>query len=135
MAKIRHIAIKAKDPERLVRFYENAFDMEVILRRETGAIYMTDGYINVAILPVRKETDRPGIDHFGFQVDSLDDAFGKLQEEGVKVPTPGAHNPPYAEVRGYDPEGNGFDLTVHGFEREEYQEDRAAAKKPETADA
>ena len=136
MAKIRHIAIKAKDPERLVKFYENTFDMEVILRRETGAVYMTDGYMNVAILPVRKETDRAGIDHFGFQVDNLEGIFGKLEEEGIKPPTPGAHNPPYAEVRGYDPEGNGFDLTVHGFDREEYQEDRGvAAKEPEVADA
>ena len=132
MAKIRHLAIKAEDPERLVGFYEHTFDMEVILRRETGAIYMTDGYMNVAILPV-KEGDRPGIDHFGFQVDDLEDIFGKLKEEGIEPPTPGAHNPPYAEVRGYDPEGNGFDLTVHGFDREEYREERAKPKVPADA--
>jgi len=133
MAKIRHLAIKAQDPERLVSFYEKTFDMKVILRRETGAVYMTDGYMNVAILPVRKESDRPGIDHFGFQVDDLDDVFGKLRDEGLKAPAPGDHNPPYAEVRGYDPEGNGFDLSVHGYNREEYQEDRA--KEKATVDA
>lgn len=132
MAKIRHLAIKAQDPERLVRFYENTFDMEVILRRETGAIYMTDGYMNVAILPL-KEGDRAGIDHFGFQVDDLEAIFGKLKQEGIEPPTPGAHNPPYAEVRGYDPEGNGFDLTVHGFDREEYQEQRAKVTAPADA--
>ncbi len=132
MAKIRHLAIKAQDPERLVRFYENTFDMEVILRRETGAIYMTDGYMNVAVLPL-KEGDRAGIDHFGFQVDDLEGIFGKLRQEGIEPPTPGAHNPPFAEVRGYDPEGNGFDLTVHGFEREEYQEERAKVKAPADA--
>lgn len=132
MAKIRHLAIKAQDPERLVRFYENTFDMEVILRRETGAIYMTDGYMNVAVLPL-KEGDRAGIDHFGFQVDDLEGIFGKLRQEGIEPPTPGAHNPPYAEVRGYDPEGNGFDLTVHGFDREEYQEERTKAKAPADA--
>lgn len=132
MAKIRHLAIKAQDPERLVRFYENTFDMEVILRRETGAIYMTDGYMNVAILPL-KEGDRAGIDHFGFQVDDLEGIFGKLRQEGIEPPTPGAHNPPYAEVRGYDPEGNGFDLTVHGFDREEYQEQRAKVTAPADA--
>lgn len=132
MAKIRHLAIKAQDPERLVRFYENTFDMEVILRRETGAIYMTDGYMNVAVLPL-KEGDRAGIDHFGFQVDDLEGIFDKLKQEGIEPPTPGAHNPPYAEVRGYDPEGNGFDLTVHGFEREEYQEARAKVKAPADA--
>lgn len=132
MAKIRHLAIKADDPERLVSFYENTFDMEVILRRETGAIYMTDGYMNVAILPV-KEGQRAGIDHFGFQVDDLESVFGKLTEEGIAPPIPGAHNPPYAEVRAHDPEGNGFDLTVHGFDREEYQEDRAQVKEPAEA--
>ena len=135
MAKIRHLAIKAKDPERLVKFYENAFDMKVILRRESGAIYITDGYINVAVLPVREERgDSPGIDHFGFQVDDLETVFAKLEEEGIKPPRPGAHNPPYAEVRGYDPENNGFDLSVHGFQKEEYQEERGQ-KVPEGANA
>jgi len=134
MAKIKHIAIKAEDPDRLVRFYEKTFDMEVILRRPTGAIYMTDGYINVAVLPL-KEGERAGIDHFGFQVDDMADVFGRLAEEGLEPPRPGAHNPPYAEVRGHDPEGNGFDLTVHGFEREEYQEQRAKKTAKEPADA
>jgi catechol 2,3-dioxygenase-like lactoylglutathione lyase family enzyme len=133
VAKIRHLAIKAKDPERLVGFYENTFDMKVILRRETGAVYMTDGYMNVAILPIRKETDRPGIDHFGFQVDDLDDVFGRLADEGIKMPTRGEHNPPYAEVRGQDPEGNGFDLSVHGYNREEYREEPAKEKAPADA--
>jgi hypothetical protein len=34
------------------------------------AIYLTDGYINLAILPARG--GREGIDHFGFQVDEME---------------------------------------------------------------
>ena len=41
--------------------------------REDGqrAIYLTDGYINMAILPARG--GREGIDHFGFQVEELEE--------------------------------------------------------------
>jgi catechol 2,3-dioxygenase-like lactoylglutathione lyase family enzyme len=125
MAKIRHIAIKSDDPIKLAQFYEDTMDMKVILRRPTGAIYMTDGYMNVALLPVR-DGGKPGIDHFGFEVDSIDDVAGRLKEHGHPAPKIRPNNPPYAEQRAVDPDGNYFDLSEHGFQDEEYQEDRAA---------
>ena len=74
MAKIRHLAIKAEDQERTATFYKETFGMTEAWRgpvREDGhrAIYLTDGYINMAILPARG--GREGIDHFGFQVEDL----------------------------------------------------------------
>ena len=53
MSKIRHLAIKTKSPERLAKFYEQVFDMKVILTEKSGAIYMSDGYLTLAILKNR----------------------------------------------------------------------------------
>jgi len=126
MAKIRHIAIKADDPGKLARFYEETFDMKVLKRSERGAIYMTDGYMNLALLPVR-ENQKARIDHFGFVVDSIDEVAGRLERNGHHRPKVRPNNPPYAEERTVDPEGNEIDLSEHGFQEEEYQEDRAAS--------
>jgi len=41
------------------------------------AIYLTDGYINMAVLPARG--GREGIDHFGFQVEDME---GTLKTAG-----------------------------------------------------
>ena len=59
MAKIRYLAIKAEDQEKTATFYKETFGMTEAWRgpvREDGhgAIYLTDGYINMAILPARR---------------------------------------------------------------------------------
>src|SRR5919107_1832251 len=73
MAKIRHLAIKTKSPQRLAKFYEQVFDMKVILTEKSGAIYMSDGYLTLAILKNRGDYTPSGINHFGFQVDDIED--------------------------------------------------------------
>jgi len=37
MAKIRHLAIKTKDPARLAKFYQEVFAMQVIHSEPSGA--------------------------------------------------------------------------------------------------
>ena len=137
MAKIRHLAMFTTDPEKLVKFYEDVFDMKVVLRRDTGAIYMTDGYINLAVLK-NKGNQNSGLNHFGFQVEDMDATIEKLEAAGGLVAPLAAHNPPYAEKRTIDPDGNTFDLSVHGYLTEEFQEERGEkqpARAKETADA
>ena len=90
MAKIRHIALTTGDPDKAAAFYKEAFDMEEIRRSENGAVFLTDGYINLAILNYKTAaTDADvgpngdnydGIHHFGFQVDDLDEACEKLEK-------------------------------------------------------
>ena len=58
MAKIKHIAIKVEDQEKAATFYKETFGMTEAWRgpvRDDGkrAIYLTDGYINMAVLPAR----------------------------------------------------------------------------------
>src|SRR4030095_14488576 len=82
MAKIRHIAIKVEDQEKAATFYKETFGMTEAWRgpvRDDGkrAIYLTDGYINMAVLPARG--GREGIDHFGFQVEDME---GTLKTAG-----------------------------------------------------
>ena len=70
MAKIKHIAIKVEDQEKAATFYKETFGMTEASRgpvRDDGkrAIYLTDGYINMAVLPARG--GREGIDHLVFK--------------------------------------------------------------------
>ena len=87
MAKIRHIAIKVEDQEKAAEFYKQTFGMTEAWRgpvREDGnrAIYLTDGYINMAVLPARG--GREGIDHFGFQVEDMESTLKTAQASWAK---------------------------------------------------
>ena len=51
MPKLRHLAIRTEDTGNLAAFYKDVFEMQILHkdRDEGGAIYMTDGYFNLAI--------------------------------------------------------------------------------------
>ena len=51
MARIRHLAILTEDVEGLVSFYTNSFGLEPV-EGEGTATYLTDGHINLAIIPI-----------------------------------------------------------------------------------
>ncbi len=105
MSKIRHLAIKTKDPARLAKFYEEVFGLKVIHTERSGAVYMSDGYLTLALLRNRGEATPSGINHFGFQVDNL------------------------GEVEKKDPDGNLFDISAHGYDDIEFAADRDEKKK------
>ena len=124
MGKIRHIAIKTKSPERLAKFYEDAFDLKIIYKEKSGAIYMSDGYLTLALLRNRGEATPSGFNHFGFHVDNIEETEKKLKSfEEPLVARPSTR--PFAEYRAMDPDGNIFDVSVHGYDHAEYAEDRA----------
>ena len=124
-SKIRHLAIKSPNPEKLADFYQDAFGMELLLH-EGSAYYLTDGYITLALLQCRPENAPPGLNHFGFAVADADVVSDPLQEHGIPAPKVRPSNRPYAELRGMDPDGNLYDISVHGFENEEYLPERTA---------
>lgn len=128
-SKIRHLAIKTKSPPKLAKFYEDVFDMKVIATEAGGAIYMSDGYLTLAILKNRGDYTPSGINHFGFTIDDKDEMEKRL----AKYDEPMTVRPstrPFAEYRAMDPDGNLFDLSVHGYEQEEFKADRDAKEKP-----
>ena len=102
MAKIRHLAIVTTDPSKLA---------------DNGNIFMTDGYLNIALLTNKAEGKPSGLNHFGFHIDDMADITAKLETAGVPAPAKRPADRHYAEMRAFDPDGNNFDLSVNGFER------------------
>jgi catechol 2,3-dioxygenase-like lactoylglutathione lyase family enzyme len=87
MARIKHIALTTANPDKVAAFYTAAFGLKEIRRSPSGAVFLTDGHINLAILNWKTEKDADvgangpnynGIHHFGFEVDDLDAACQKL---------------------------------------------------------
>ncbi len=111
---LRHIALYTPDPQRLANFYCSILDMREVDGTDRGSIFVSDGYINVALLRQRKE-ESLGLNHFGFHVKNNEDMRLRAERAGVRR---GAKRPPripFAEYRVHDPEGNGFDISEKGF--------------------
>lgn len=125
MPQIRHLAIVSLDPEKLARFYEEVFDME-LLNSGNGAYYMSDGHITLALLPNKAEGKPSGLNHFGFQIEDADEIARRLEEYGMARPAERPADRPYAETRATDPDGNNYDLSVHGYQKAETKLDRLA---------
>jgi catechol 2,3-dioxygenase-like lactoylglutathione lyase family enzyme len=126
--KIRHLALFARDPEKVAKFYERVFEMEIVHKSPTGnAHFLTDGYISLAVLPHSTCGEAAiGLNHFGFHVDDMEKFARRIAAEGLEAPGKRPDDRPYAEQRACDPEGNMFDLSVHGFERVETNAERSA---------
>ncbi len=117
--RIKHLAIITLDPERLAKFYEDVFGMERLKRppgntKVSKAVFMTDGYLTLALLENKAEGKAPGLNHFGFQIDDQDAMSEQLAKFGLEA-TKRPADRPYAETRATDPDGNNFDLSVKGF--------------------
>jgi len=120
--KIRHLAIITLDPEKLAKFYEQTFEMTRLPARPvpgSKAIYMTDGYVTLALLENKAEGKPPGLNHFGFEVEDQEEITKRLAKGGIKPPAKRPADRPYAETRATDPDGNNFDISVKGFGSEE----------------
>src|SRR5512147_288599 len=87
MARIKHIAIRTHEIEQTANFYKEAFGLEQVGVGQSG-IYLTDGYLNIAILSMRGlvegETMKLGVDHVGFEVDDVDATVEKIRALGGK---------------------------------------------------
>ena len=88
MSRIKHIALTTKDPGKTAAFYKEAFGLQEIRRAPNGAVFLTDGYINLAILNWKTEKSADvgahgpnfsGIHHFGLEVEDLDEAAIQLE--------------------------------------------------------
>lgn len=113
MARIRHIALLTQDPPALAEFYRSSFGMREVARsgEKQDAIYLSDGHINLAILPARGRPE--GIFHFGFEVENVEHAMHTAIEAGA---TKGTDSLPrdgrFAEGFIKDPVGTRVDLSL-----------------------
>ena len=130
MGKIRHIAITAEDPFVTAELMKQAFGLEEIGRGDSDLareVYLTDGYLNVAVVCWKRTPENPepypegyGLDHFGVQVEDLDAAEQTVQRIGA-TPQP----PPKVDLsklggrlffeKKYQIAGVKFDLSSHGW--------------------
>lgn len=116
MGKIRHIAYRAADVEGMANFFVNALGMTVTQRRKNRAIDLSDGTINITVLPMLQagpngEAPRQGIDHIGFTVENDEEAFRVLEAAGAsKIATIQLGSAAHYEVKYKGPEGIVVDL-------------------------
>lgn len=121
MAKIRHLALHTEHVSELADFYKQSFDMKEVhrgqLRDGVQAIYLSDGYINLAVLPARGRPE--GINHFGFEVDDIKEAADVAVNNGAKQgPRDLPRDGRFAEVFVQDPMGQRVDLSQQGWRTE-----------------
>ncbi|MGE5270732.1 MAG: VOC family protein [Thiohalocapsa sp.] len=125
MAKLRHLAIACKDPDKMAEFYMKAFDFKNVRTSDGPLAYghhLSDGTIDLAILrfksdQIGKGMDYTGLHHFGILVEDLDEAAKKVTGLG------GTHymhqeNPERVggfETKMYGPEGVLFDIAEHAW--------------------
>jgi hypothetical protein len=115
MAKIRHIAYRAENVETMAKFFVEAFEMTIAERRANGAIDLSDGTMNITVLPMAPttadgRTPHIGIDHMGFSVVDTDDARARLVAAGAhELNTINAGSAHY-EVKFGGPEGIVVDI-------------------------
>ena len=105
MNRIKHVAICAKDQERVAQFYEKVMGLKRVERDEgeagmTGgrSIFLTDGYIALAIVPAGQNAERDvWLDHIGFMVEDGQGMFERLKQDDVDVYSEGPK--PFYKVR------------------------------------
>jgi catechol 2,3-dioxygenase-like lactoylglutathione lyase family enzyme len=113
---IRHIALYTADPKRLSNFYGDAFGMKEVSHSDRSSIFVSDGYFNLALLYQRLREEKNGFNHFGFHVDDLEQIRDRAEKAGTRRGAARPSRIPFAEVRLHDPEGNGIDISVKGWD-------------------
>jgi catechol 2,3-dioxygenase-like lactoylglutathione lyase family enzyme len=123
VAKIRHIAIATKDPEKTAKFYRDHFEMEEVGRTSSKlaeGIYLSDGTVNMAVLNFKtdqlgKGTDYVGLHHFGFVVEDVDKLSKELEDDGAPRFEQNDHASAmsFFELKHRGPDGVVFDLSAH----------------------
>jgi catechol 2,3-dioxygenase-like lactoylglutathione lyase family enzyme len=108
IAKLTHVAISAVNPPLMKTFYSGVFGLYPVSEKSA---YLTDGYINFAF-NARKPGYQAGLDHFGFEVDDVDEIKRRIAElyPSVEV-TPRPPYRGYVGMASHDPEGQTFDLS------------------------
>jgi len=114
MAKIRHIAIRAEDVEATAAFFQEVFGLELVQRRGHGPIDLSDGDINITLLPARMVPPgaeiKYGFDHIGFTVEDGDETHQRLVAKGATEMNPVRLGDAYYESKYQSPEGLVIDV-------------------------
>jgi len=114
LPKIRHIAFCCKDTHGTADFLAEAFDLDVLYHTGPSVVVMSDGNINITILPESFTEHDPVLWHFGLEmpVEQIDELKPKLEEMGVEMKHGVADGRPVEEFI-HTPEGHRIDLAAY----------------------
>lgn len=83
--RIHHLKLRVMNPSKIAAFYRDSFDLtEAEKALEDPNFYLTDGKMTLIIAPWRMSDfegagiDRPGLEHIGFQVESVESVKTEL---------------------------------------------------------
>ena len=114
MGKIRHIAIRCEDTEKTAAFLTQALQLELVQRRGSGAIDLSDGDVNVTLLPLglgnASQAAKPGFEHIGVTVADDDVARQRLLANGAVELNPVGLGDVYYEAKFRSPDGLVIDV-------------------------
>jgi catechol 2,3-dioxygenase-like lactoylglutathione lyase family enzyme len=114
MAKIKHIAIRTDDTEGMAKFFQEVFGLGLVQRREHGPIDLTDGDVNLTLLPLHVGTNgtpaEPGFEHIGFTVENDDETRAKLLAAGATEMNPVMLGTVFYESKFRQPDGMILDV-------------------------
>jgi catechol 2,3-dioxygenase-like lactoylglutathione lyase family enzyme len=83
MAKIRHISYRAEDVDAMAKFFIDAFGLTMIQKRKDNSIDLSDGSVNISILPLAANRSlRAGLDHIGFSAEDNREQIRRLEAAG-----------------------------------------------------
>jgi|SRR5579864_489453 len=114
MGKIRHIAIRCEDTEKTAKWLTEALELQLVQRRGSGAIDLSDGDINITLLPLGlgsgDRPTRPGFEHIGVTVANDDVVRQRLLSLGAQELNPVGLGDVYYEAKFKSPEGLVIDV-------------------------
>ena len=111
-ARVNHVAIASDQYALNGRFYESLFGMKPSSKpRPARSVVLGDGYVGLNCIP-RREGRTSGIDHFGIEVDDVEDTVARIRKFDSKLDA--VKRPPirpFAAYSAHDPDCNIFDLS------------------------
>lgn len=113
MGKIRHIAIRAEDVEATAKLFTEVFGLELVQRRAHGPIDLSDGDVNITLLPLRTadgHVEPAGYSHIGFTVENPDEIHQRLIGHGASELNPVMLGDAYYESKYQSAEGLVIDV-------------------------
>jgi hypothetical protein len=132
MAQIRHIAIFSEDPTKLANYYADVFGMKITGVGKNGDTWITDGHLDIAIIPrLAPEYPPAGLHHFGFTLapDEKPEVYAKMADYGI-TPTKPVADRPFVEDKGRDLDGNVFDIATSKVEADNKRRMRVKPVEP-----
>jgi catechol 2,3-dioxygenase-like lactoylglutathione lyase family enzyme len=114
MGKIRHIAYRCSDISTYEKFFVEGLEMEVVERRANGAVDLSDGTINITLLPASltplSNESALGVAHIGLTVEDEDATRKKLEALGATEANAIRMSSAHYELKFEGPDGIVVDL-------------------------